>query len=120
MGKPGRKDWTPRRQIWVEPTVAQELVDSAAEEGFTLRPQYNYQKIGYVVSDVHPKTRICHVEYFLFNAKYGHWYKRSSKIHYHDEYESSKLGDVVMIAPTRKLSKRKAYRLIEVVKNNTA
>mmetsp|Transcript_111953 Transcript_111953/g.289300 ORF Transcript_111953/g.289300 Transcript_111953/m.289300 type:complete len:189 (+) Transcript_111953:92-658(+) len=110
----------PYKHKWVEPTVPTELVEKAAEEGFRLRPQYNYQKIGYVVSDVNSKTRICLVEYFLFNAKFGAYYMRSKKIHYHDEYETSKLGDVVLIAPSRKMSKKKAYRLVEVVKNNTA
>merc|ERR1711920_391057 len=96
------------------------LVEQAAAEGFRLRPQYNFQKIGYVVSDANKKTRVAHVEYFLFNAKFSTWYKRSSKIHYHDEYETSKMGDVVLIAPYRKVSKKKTHRLVEVVKNNTA
>mmetsp|Transcript_35455 Transcript_35455/g.48295 ORF Transcript_35455/g.48295 Transcript_35455/m.48295 type:complete len:83 (-) Transcript_35455:11-259(-) len=77
-------------------------------------------KIGYVVSDKNIKTRVAHVEYFLFNAKYGAYYKRSRKFHYHDEYEVSKLGDVVLIAPFRRRSKMKTYRLIEVVKKHTA
>merc|ERR1712039_91273 len=102
------------------PTIPTELVESAAAEGFRLRPQYKHQKIGYVVSDAQVKTRVALIEYYLFNAKYGSWYKRSTKIHYHDEYETSKLGDVVLIAPTRKMSKKKTYRLVEVVKNNTA
>eukprot|EP00913_Durusdinium_trenchii_P002577 g2385.t1 len=58
-------------------------------------------KIGYVVSDKMPKTRVALIEYYLFNAKYGSWYKRMKKKHFHDEYEISKLGDVVLIAPYR-------------------
>mmetsp|Transcript_91151 Transcript_91151/g.283554 ORF Transcript_91151/g.283554 Transcript_91151/m.283554 type:complete len:199 (-) Transcript_91151:229-825(-) len=114
----------PNRRVpkwpWVEPTIPQELVDQAREEGFRLRPRYNHMKIGYVVSDKNIKTRVAHVEYFLFNAKYGAYYKRSKKFHYHDEYEVSKLGDVVIIGHFKKRSKMKNYRLIEVMKKNTA
>mmetsp|Transcript_129835 Transcript_129835/g.277140 ORF Transcript_129835/g.277140 Transcript_129835/m.277140 type:complete len:211 (+) Transcript_129835:104-736(+) len=109
-----------KRRPWVEPTIPQELMDEAGKEGFRLRPKYSHMKIGYVVSDKNEKTRVAHVEYFLFNAKYGAYYKRSKKFHYHDEYEISKLGDVVLIAPYRKTSAMKSYRLIEVMKKNTA
>merc|ERR1712187_221285 len=105
---------------WIEPTIPEELQDEAKKEGFRLRPKYSHMKIGYVVSDKNEKTRVAHVEYFLFNAKYGAYYKRSKKFHYHDEYEISKLGDVVLIAPSKKTSTMKAYRLIEVMKKNTA
>eukprot|EP00438_Fugacium_kawagutii_P006736 Skav219148 [mRNA] locus=scaffold1574:788722:789569:- [translate_table: standard] len=74
------------------------------------------------------KTRVALIEYYLFNAKYGGWYKRSKKKHFHDEYELSKLGDVVLIAPYRtglgdvndsaKRSNMKWYRLIEVMRKN--
>ncbi|CAL1138288.1 unnamed protein product [Cladocopium goreaui] len=105
---------------WVEPTVPEELVESAKEEGFRLRPTYSHMKIGYVVSDKQKKTRVALIEYYLFNAKYGGWYKRSKKKHFHDEYELSKLGDVVLIAPYRKRSNMKWYRLIEVMRKNDA
>merc|ERR1712107_425146 len=108
------------KRVWIEPTVPKELVEQAAEEGFRLRPQYKHQKIGYVVSTAGRKTRVALIEYFLFNAKFGSWYKRSKKFHFHDEYETAQLGDVVIIAPCRKRSKMKAYRLVEVVKKNTA
>merc|ERR1712113_1239344 len=107
------------KKKWVEPTLPQDLVEEAAKEGFRLRPKYNHMKIGYVISDKNEKTRVAHVEYFLFNAKYGAYYKRSKKFHYHDEYEISKLGDVVLIAPFRKRSRMKNYRIIEVLKQNT-
>eukprot|EP00416_Gambierdiscus_australes_P033054 CAMPEP_0171092914 /NCGR_PEP_ID=MMETSP0766_2-20121228/38050_1 /TAXON_ID=439317 /ORGANISM="Gambierdiscus australes, Strain CAWD 149" /LENGTH=187 /DNA_ID=CAMNT_0011551261 /DNA_START=38 /DNA_END=601 /DNA_ORIENTATION=+ len=110
----------PRRKPWVEPTVPDELAQEAAADGYRLRPVYSHMKVGYVVSDVNAKTRICHVEYFLFDAKYGAYYRRSKKKHYHDEYEISKLGDVVLITPWKKRSKMKHYRLVEVLKKNTA
>jgi small subunit ribosomal protein S17 len=103
---------------WVEPTIPEELVAEAKDEGFALRPKYNHAKIGYVISDCNTKTRVAHVEYFLFNAKYGAYYKKSKKFHFHDEYETAQLGDVVMIAPYRRRSKMKHYRLIEVLKKN--
>merc|ERR1712187_8680 len=105
---------------WIEPTIPEELQDEAKKEGFRLRPKYSHMKIGYVVSDFNRKTRVAYCEYFLFSAKYGLYYKRSSKFHFHDEYEISKLGDVVLIAPYRRVSAKKSYRLIEVMKKNTA
>lgn len=109
-----------KRVPFVEPTIPQELIDEAEKEGFRLRPKYHHMKVGYVVSDKNKRTRIAHVEYFLFNAKLGAYYKQSKRFHYHDHYEISKLGDVVLIAPTKKRSNMKAYRIIEVLKNNTA
>merc|ERR1712182_11564 len=88
---------------WVEPTIPQELVDEAAKEGMRLRPTYHQMKIGYVISAEKPKTRVVLCEYYLFNGKYGMYYKRSKKFHMHDEYGISKLGDVVMLAPCRKI-----------------
>eukprot|EP00929_Paragymnodinium_shiwhaense_P002403 TRINITY_DN102637_c0_g1_i1.p1 TRINITY_DN102637_c0_g1~~TRINITY_DN102637_c0_g1_i1.p1 ORF type:complete len:210 (-),score=60.74 TRINITY_DN102637_c0_g1_i1:177-806(-) len=105
---------------FVEPTIPEDLVEEAAKEGFRLRPKYHHMKVGYVVSDRQKKTRIAHVEYFLFNAKLGAYYKQSKRFHFHDEYEISKLGDVVLIAPFRKKTTMKHYRIIEVLKNNTA
>eukprot|EP00440_Ansanella_granifera_P036603 gb/GFBE01039711.1/.p1 GENE.gb/GFBE01039711.1/~~gb/GFBE01039711.1/.p1 ORF type:complete len:185 (+),score=49.36 gb/GFBE01039711.1/:1-555(+) len=104
---------------WVEPTIPEDLVEAAKEEGFRLRPKYSHMKIGYVVSDKNSKTRVALVEYFLFNAKYGAYYKRSKKKHFHDEYEVSKLGDVVLITPYRKKSTMKSYRLVEVLKKSS-
>jgi len=71
----------------VEPTIPQELIDEAEKEGFRLRPKYHHMKVGYVVSDKNKRTRIAHVEYFLFNAKLGAYYKQSKRFHYHDHYE---------------------------------
>eukprot|EP00929_Paragymnodinium_shiwhaense_P009297 TRINITY_DN113420_c0_g1_i1.p1 TRINITY_DN113420_c0_g1~~TRINITY_DN113420_c0_g1_i1.p1 ORF type:complete len:205 (-),score=60.41 TRINITY_DN113420_c0_g1_i1:127-741(-) len=105
---------------FVEPTIPEDLVEEASKEGFRLRPKYHHMKVGYVVSDRQKKTRIAHVEYFLFNAKLGAYYKQSKRFHFHDEYEISKLGDVVLIAPFRKKTTMKHYRIIEVLKNNTA
>merc|ERR1711920_601989 len=107
-----------RDRIWVEPTVPQQLVDEARKDGFRLRPTYHFQKIGYVVGDKNPKTRIMLSEYYKFSAKYGCWYRRSTRIHYHDEYEISKLGDVVIIAPFKKRTNLKKHRIVEVVKQN--
>merc|ERR1719263_433111 len=96
----------------------QELVDQAAKDGFRLRPKYVRMKVGYVINDQMNETRIMLSEHFVFNGKYGVWRKRWKKKHFHDELQLSKLGDVVVIAPTRKMTPRKHYRLIEVLKKN--
>ena len=43
--------------------------------------------------------------------------KRSSKIRFHDEQNSSKLGDKVKIKETRPISKTKSWELVEIVKS---
>merc|ERR1712046_82465 len=102
------------KKPWVEPTIPQHLVDEAKEQGFRLRPKYHDEKIGYVISDCNKKTRTALVERFVFFSVLGVYTKRSRKIHFHDEYETSKVGDVVVIAPCRKLSGKKAHRLVEI------
>mmetsp|Transcript_34347 Transcript_34347/g.78263 ORF Transcript_34347/g.78263 Transcript_34347/m.78263 type:complete len:198 (-) Transcript_34347:34-627(-) len=108
-----------QRRPWSEPVPPEEVVAEARERGYRLRPAYNQEKFGYVVSDKNRKTRVCLVEYFLFHTTLGVWYKQSKKKHFHDEYEISKVGDAVLIAPWEKMSSKKSHRLVEVVRSNS-
>ena len=48
--------------------------------------------------------------------KYRKFMRRTKKIMAHDEEEVCNEGDIVMIVPCDKLSRRKSYRVHEIVK----
>jgi len=73
------------------------------------------QKIGTVVSDKMDKTIAVMVERRLMHPIYGKFVKRTKKFFAHDEENTCKVGDKVLIMETRPLSKNKCWRLIEIL-----
>ena len=71
---------------------------------------------GTVVSNKMDKTIAVVVERLVKHPQYGKYVRRSTKLLAHDEGNACQEGDVVAIAETRPLSKRKAWRLVEIVK----
>src|SRR4051812_49306628 len=71
--------------------------------------------IGVVVSDKMAKTRVVAVTELYKHSQYGKYLKRTQKFHIHDEANSSKMGDKVLIVETRPLSKTKRWRLMQVL-----
>ena len=72
-------------------------------------------KVGRVVSDRMAKTIVVEVERRVADARYQRTVKRTSRFLAHDEENSAKLGDRVRIEETRPLSRRKRWRLREVL-----
>ena len=72
-------------------------------------------KIGRVLSDKMNKSRIIVSERSIRHALYGKYIKKTSKFMVHDEKNESHIGDIVKIMETRPLSKRKRWRLIEII-----
>ena len=72
-------------------------------------------KIGRVVSDKMEKTIVVEVERRVQHAEYTRTIKRTSRFHAHDEENAAKVGDRVRIEETRPLSRRKRWRLQEIV-----
>ena len=72
-------------------------------------------KVGKVVSDKMKKSIVVSVERLKRHKLYGKYYKQSSKFMAHDEKSEAKIGDTVLIKETRPLSKRKRWRLVEIV-----
>ena len=72
-------------------------------------------KIGRVVSDKMQKTIVVEVERRVQEAQYQRTIKRTSRFHAHDEDNTAKVGDRVRIEETRPLSKKKRWRLKEIV-----
>jgi len=72
--------------------------------------------IGRVVSDKMDKTVTVLVERRVKHPIYGKVVTRSSKYHAHDEANEVKVGDLVEIVATRKVSKTKAWKVAKVLK----
>ena len=71
--------------------------------------------VGTVVSDVNDKTITVLVETYKNDRLYHKRVKYSKKYAAHDENNIAGVGDKVIIAETRPLSKTKRYELVEVI-----
>ena len=71
---------------------------------------------GLVVSSKMQKTITVRVERLVKHPKYGKYVRRTTKLLAHDEQGEGREGDIVDIAECRRLSARKAWRLVRVVK----
>ena len=74
-----------------------------------------HTKVGRVVSDKADKTVTVMLERQVKHPLYGKYIKRSTKVHAHDEDNSSGEGDLVKIMECRPLSKTKSWRVVEIV-----
>ncbi len=72
-------------------------------------------KVGEVISDKMDKSVVVKVQYLVPHPLYGKRVKKSSKFMAHDEKNNCKVGDKVKIAETRPLSKRKRWRVVEII-----
>jgi small subunit ribosomal protein S17 len=71
---------------------------------------------GTVVSTKMQKTITVAIERLVKHDRYGKFIRRTTKVMAHDENGECHEGDLVDIAETRRLSARKAWRLVRVVK----
>lgn len=72
-------------------------------------------KIGVVVDNKAKKTVAVLVERPVSHPLYKKIIKKKKKFLVHDEYEKCKVGDTVKIIETRPLSKRKRWRVQEII-----
>ncbi len=70
---------------------------------------------GRVISDKRDKTLTVLVERRVKHPLYGKFIRRSTKLHAHDEQNEGRQGDWVAVQECRPMSKRKAWRLVEVL-----
>ncbi len=77
----------------------------------------NFRKsiVGVVASDKMDKSRVIVVERNIMHPLYKKFVKKTSKFMAHDENNESHIGDTVRLMETRPLSKRKRWRLVEIV-----
>jgi small subunit ribosomal protein S17 len=71
---------------------------------------------GTVVSNKMQKTVAVSVERLVKHDRYGKYVRRTTKLLAHDEASECKEGDVVDITECRRLSARKAWKVVRVVK----
>ncbi len=72
-------------------------------------------RVGVVVSNAMDKTISVSVERRLRHPIYGKSVKKNKKFMAHDEKGEAKVGDTVRIMETRPLSKKKRWRLVEII-----
>lgn len=73
------------------------------------------ERIGVVVSNKMDKTIVITVEQKVKHPMYGKFIKSRNKFTAHDEENTCNIGDKVKISETRPLSKRKCWRLVEII-----
>lgn len=73
------------------------------------------ERQGLVTSNKMDKSIVVTVERKVKHPIYGKFVKKSKKFVAHDEKNECNIGDVVKIMETRPLSKRKCWRLVEII-----
>jgi small subunit ribosomal protein S17 len=74
------------------------------------------EKVGIVTSNKMQKTVAVTVERQVIHPLYKRVVRRSKKFLAHDEKNECRVGDTVRIQETRPLSRRKRWRVIEIVR----
>ncbi len=76
------------------------------------------EAIGRVKSDKMNKTRVVEIPRLIRHPKYGKYIRSRTTCYVHDENNESSIGDKVKIIESRPLSKKKRWRLLEVVEKS--
>lgn len=76
----------------------------------------NKTRVGTVVSDKMQKTVTVKVESRVLEPRFKKYVLRFKKFLAHDEKEECGVGDVVQIQETRPLSRRKSWKVINILK----
>ncbi len=71
--------------------------------------------VGMVVSDRMRKTVVVAVERVYRHSDYNKLVRRRTKVKAHDEENACKVGDRVLLAETRPLSRDKRWRVVQIV-----
>ncbi|HAA87216.1 MAG TPA: 30S ribosomal protein S17 [Verrucomicrobiales bacterium] len=73
------------------------------------------ERVGVVSSDKMNKTIVVDVVRRVPHAKFRKIVKLTTKLYAHDEKSEAKIGDKVRITETKPMSKKKCWRLVEVL-----
>lgn len=76
------------------------------------------ERIGRVVSNGMDKTVVVAIERRMSHPTYKKVITRSSRLFAHDEDNRCRVGDLVKVMETRPLSKKKRWRLAEVLEKS--
>ena len=75
---------------------------------------------GRVISDKMDKTISVAVERRVKHPVYGKYLRRTTKLVAHDEDNACRIGDKVAVSQCRPISKRKSWRLVEILERAEA
>ena len=73
------------------------------------------EKTGVVVSNKMQNSIVINVERKVMHPKYGKFVKKNTKFMAHDANNECNIGDTVLIAETRPISKNKCWRLVKII-----
>jgi small subunit ribosomal protein S17 len=73
------------------------------------------ERMGVVVSNKMEKSIVIAVKRKVKHPIYGKFVNKTSKLMVHDEKNECNIGDVVRVMETRPLSKKKCWRLVEII-----
>ncbi len=76
-------------------------------------------RVGRVVSDKMDKSITVAIERRVKHPLYGKFITKTTKLHVHDEENTSRTGDRVEIRESRPISKTKSWTLVRVVERAT-
>lgn len=79
------------------------------------RENLRKERVGIVLSDKMQKTIVVQIKRKAPHPEYGKVIEKANKFKVHDEKNEAKIGDRVLIAETRPLSKDKRWRLVQVL-----
>ena len=73
------------------------------------------ERVGVVVSDKMDKTIVVAIKDKAKHTLYKKTINKTKKLKAHDENNECGIGDTVLVAETRHLSKDKCWRLVEII-----
>ena len=73
------------------------------------------ERIGVVVSNKMEKSIVVAIKSKVKHPIYGKFINRTTKLMAHDEENACNIGDTVRISETRPLSRKKTWRLVEII-----
>jgi small subunit ribosomal protein S17 len=76
--------------------------------------------VGVVMRKSSDKTIRVDINTLVKHAQYGKYMRRRTRLAVHDPANAARQGDVVEIAPCRRLSRTKSWRLVRVVRGGAA
>jgi small subunit ribosomal protein S17 len=81
-------------------------------------PENRKIRMGTVISNKMDKTATVLMEQLIEHPLYHRVVKRSKKLLAHDENNECQIGDKVVVVETRPLSKRKRWKVAEIVERS--
>jgi len=115
---PARRSAAAQKKPNVAPAAAPaaEEAPAAAAPATAAQPERGARTLtGRVVSSKMQKTIAVEIERLVKHPAYGKYVRRTTKLLAHDANGASREGDLVTITPCRPMSRRKSWRLLEVL-----